>query len=266
MVPRGRGDRRRYLALHKPYDVLTQFTDPGGRATLKDLVAVPGVYPVGRLDRDSEGLLLLTDDGRLAHRLTDPRFEHPKTYLVQVERIPDDQALETLRRAAAVLGEADDIRSRAVTMGKIADILERRGETDEALRIRREEQLPVFERLGDIRARAVTMGKIADILGQRGETDEALRIRREEQLPVYERLGDIRERAVTMGKIADILGRRGETDEALRIRREEQLPVFERLGDIRSRAVTMGQIADILGRRGETDEALRIRREEELPV
>ena len=57
-----------------------------------------GIYPVGRLDRDSEGLLLLTDDGALAHRLTDPRFEHPKTYLVQVERIPDAAALEALRR------------------------------------------------------------------------------------------------------------------------------------------------------------------------
>lgn len=58
---------------------------------------MPGVYPVGRLDRDSEGLLLLTDDGRLAHRLTDPRFGHPRTYLVQVERIPDELALQALR-------------------------------------------------------------------------------------------------------------------------------------------------------------------------
>ena len=72
--------------------------------------------------------------------------------------------------------EARDEYSRAVTMGKIADILGQRGETDEALRIRREEELPVFERLGDVRSRAVTMGQIADILEQRGETDEALRI------------------------------------------------------------------------------------------
>ena len=63
--------------------------DALGRRTLKDFVPIEGIYPVGRLDRDSEGLLLLTDDGPLAHCLTDPRFEHPKTYLVQVERVPD---------------------------------------------------------------------------------------------------------------------------------------------------------------------------------
>jgi 23S rRNA pseudouridine2457 synthase len=92
----------RYLKLFKPYDVLTQFTDVAGRATLRDYVSVPGVYPVGRLDRDSEGLILLTDDGQLAHRLTDPRFEHPRTYLVQVERIPELEALEALRRGVGL--------------------------------------------------------------------------------------------------------------------------------------------------------------------
>ena len=80
-------------------------------------------------------------------------------------------------------------------MGQIADILQARGQLDEALKIRTDEELPVYERLGDVRERAVTMGQIADILQARGQLDEALKIRNEEQLPVYERLGDVRERA-----------------------------------------------------------------------
>jgi pseudouridine synthase len=90
--------RFRYIALHKPFGTLCQFRDKEGRATLKTLVPITGVYPAGRLDRDSEGLLLLTDDGPLAHRLTDPRFGHPKTYLVQVERVPGSETLESLRQ------------------------------------------------------------------------------------------------------------------------------------------------------------------------
>src|SRR5207245_6238670 len=86
----------KYVLFHKPYGVVSQFSGEG--LTLRDFVPVPDVYPVGRLDKDSEGLMLLTDDGHLAHRLTDPRFEHPRTYLVQVERIPPPEALEALGR------------------------------------------------------------------------------------------------------------------------------------------------------------------------
>jgi len=92
----------RSIAFNKPYGVLPCFTDPEGRPTLADYVAIPGVYAAGRLDLDSEGLILLTSDGTLAHHITDPQHKLPKVYLAQVEHIPDEEALEQLRKGVVL--------------------------------------------------------------------------------------------------------------------------------------------------------------------
>ena len=88
----------RILLFNKPYGVICQFSRDGMHPTLADYIALPDFYPAGRLDTDSEGLLILTDDGALQHRITDPKHKLPKTYWVQVEGVPDEAALEELRR------------------------------------------------------------------------------------------------------------------------------------------------------------------------
>lgn len=95
----------RTIAFNKPYAVLPCFTDAEGRPTLSDFIRIRGVYAAGRLDRDSEGLMILTSDGALAHRITDPDQKFPKVYLVQVERRPSDEALDVLRRGVLLAGK-----------------------------------------------------------------------------------------------------------------------------------------------------------------
>jgi 23S rRNA pseudouridine2457 synthase len=99
---KGTSDMTRLIAFNKPFDVLSQFTDKGlegsKRATLSDYINVPAVYPAGRLDRDSEGLMLLTDDGRLQARISDPKNKMAKTYIAQVEGDVSDEAINQLRR------------------------------------------------------------------------------------------------------------------------------------------------------------------------
>jgi 23S rRNA pseudouridine2457 synthase len=96
----------RHLLFYKPYNVLCQFTDSENplqpRRTLKDFIPIAGVYAAGRLDYDSEGLLFLTNHGRLQHLLCDPQFAHPRTYWVQVEQIPDENALNRLRKGVTI--------------------------------------------------------------------------------------------------------------------------------------------------------------------
>ena len=92
----------RILLFNKPYGVLTQFTSPDGRPTLADFIRMPGVYAAGRLDADSEGLVVLTDDGATQARISHPRHKLEKTYWAQVEGMPDEDALARLRRGIAL--------------------------------------------------------------------------------------------------------------------------------------------------------------------
>lgn len=97
--------KHRYILFHKPYGVLSKFTDSEGRPTLSDYITIPDVYSVGRLDKDSEGLLLLTSDGVFSHFLTSPSSKVPKTYWVQVERVPDESSLKQLREGVIIQGK-----------------------------------------------------------------------------------------------------------------------------------------------------------------
>jgi 23S rRNA pseudouridine2457 synthase len=121
----------RYILFNKPFDVLCQFSGAGN--TLKKYVPLAGVYPVGRLDRDSEGLLLLTDDGSLQHRLTDPAFEHPRTYWVQVEGLPSEEALRRLGSGVNIQG----YRARPAKVRRLGQEAERLPPRDPPIRFRK---------------------------------------------------------------------------------------------------------------------------------
>ncbi len=118
----------RYLLFWKPYGVLSQFTpEPESRhKTLAAFVRVPGVYPVGRLDWDSEGLILLTDDGEMQHRMTDPRFGHPRTYWTQVEGSPTAESVTALERGVDIQGSKTlPARVRVLSSLDVEDLPER---------------------------------------------------------------------------------------------------------------------------------------------
>jgi 23S rRNA pseudouridine2457 synthase len=103
------------LLFNKPFGVICQFSRDGLHPTLADYIALPDFYPAGRLDTDSEGLLVLTDDGQLQHRITDPKHKLPKTYWVQVEGVPDEAALEQLRRGVKLSDPLASLRAGFTT-------------------------------------------------------------------------------------------------------------------------------------------------------
>ncbi len=116
-----RAHRLMLIRFNKPYGVLSQFTPEGRWQGLKDHIDLPGVYVAGRLDADSEGLLLLTDDGQLQARIADPRFKMEKTYLVQVEGLVDDKAIAALARGVT-LNDGPTLPARAQAVAPPADL------------------------------------------------------------------------------------------------------------------------------------------------
>jgi len=114
----------RILLFNKPFGVICQFSRDGLHPTLADYIALPDFYPAGRLDTDSEGLLVLTDDGQLQHRITDPKHKLPKTYWVQVEGVPDEAALEQLRHGVKLSDPSARLRTGFTTQPAEARVID----------------------------------------------------------------------------------------------------------------------------------------------
>ena len=114
----------RILLFNKPFGVISQFSRDGMHPTLADYIPLPGFYPAGRLDTDSEGLLLLTDDGKIQHRITDPGHKLPKTYWVQVEGVPDDAALLKLRCGIRLSDPSAKLRAGFTTLPAEARLID----------------------------------------------------------------------------------------------------------------------------------------------
>jgi tetratricopeptide (TPR) repeat protein len=176
-------------------------------------------------------------------------------------------AMALLQAAALQLEGLDDQNSLAVARGRIADLLEDRGDYDGALRIHRDEELPVYQKLGKVFASAVTIRKIADLDKLRGRLPTAL-AGYHRALELLQSPGSLHEHeiATCLGGIAQVMQACGEFDAALGIHRDEQLPIYERMGDVRERTITMGHIANVHEARGDLEEALLIRTDVELPV
>ena len=188
-------DRLIAIEAEVPVDLVLASADAAvtsGLGPEADALLDPAQTHLSDLPPSKEGSLLLRQSRRLH------------------QRGQGDAALDCFERARKAFGLAGQEREATIARGEIADVFEMRGDLEEALRIRREEQLPVFERLGDLRSAAVTKGKIADVVQMRGDLEEALRIRREEELPVYERLGDLRGKSVALFAIGRLLLSKGD--------------------------------------------------------
>jgi hypothetical protein len=218
---------------------------PLDEVTVKTLDGFSSRY-AALLDRDddtSEALLTL---GRDLHRFLDGDGRDLATLI--------DRAKRPVHFEIATSSKRPLDAERAVLRAPW-ELLASRGDLDEALRIRQDEELPVYERLGDLHSRAVTMGQITDILIGRGDLDKALKVLRHKLLSTFERLGDLRLRAAAMGRIADILESRSDLDQAFRIRQLEQLSIFQRFDDADNVAHTLWKLARIDLAQGRFDDA-----------